>query len=592
MKQIVIELQLDKPFDQQIESVVAAWKTGEYRSLLVHIYSGLTDGSASVSAACEIERSLPDALVVGTMSGGEICDGELMSPGILLSAILTETSTINMFRYDGVLDNESHVGSALREDVEGVEDAKALELIFPGTSMNTRELFHELSQCRRDLQIFGGYSGGHELNSEQRFLFDAQGMHPDALVAIVYAGADLHVNMDKVAGWDPLGIPYTVTKAQGHRLIELNGRPAAEAYERFLHIDRTRNDNAQAGFESPLISVHNGDECLRSVIHICKDGSVEMHGLALEESQIYMSYGNPGHIIDRVNKRLEVMCAFRPQVILLFSCLVRKQFWLERANLETMPFAQLASTSGFYTWGEVLRSPATGEVVEHNVTLLSIGFREGDIPKGAATRIRVDDSALQKDASLLARLASFVDASMRELETAHNDLLVLNKRLTVMAERDALTGLYNRGKTELIINEALDEGAVTGQPTSLIMLDVDHFKHINDSFGHDTGDAVLKEIAELLCRAAQQFENAEAGRWGGEEFFLVFPRVDECEALKVAEELRMRVEHHPFSEVGRLTISLGVITAQGVVDRRTLFTRVDDALYQAKGLGRNRVVPA
>lgn len=203
MKQIVIELQLDKPIDRQIESIVAAWRTGGHQSLLVHIYSGLTDESASVRAAREIEKCLPDALVVGTLSGGEICDGELMPPGILVGAILTETSTIHMFRYDGVRGNESRVGSALREEVEGLEDAKALELVFPGTSMNTRELFHELSQCRRDLQIFGGYSGGHELNSEQRFLFDAQGMLPDTLAAIVYAGADLHVNTDKVAGWDP-----------------------------------------------------------------------------------------------------------------------------------------------------------------------------------------------------------------------------------------------------------------------------------------------------------------------------------------------------------------------------------------------------
>lgn len=305
-----------------------------------------------------------------------------------------------------------------------------------------------------------------------------------------------------------------------------------------------------------------------------------------------MSYGNPGHIIDRVNKRLEAVCAFRPQVILLFSCFVRKQFWLERANLETMPFAQLASTSGFYTWGEVLRSPATGKVAEHNVTLLSIAFREGDMPEGAVETVRVDDSALQKDASLLARLASLVDASMRELEAAHNDLLVLNKRLTVMAERDALTGLYNRGKTEWLINEALDEGAHAGQPVSLVMLDVDHFKHVNDGFGHDVGDAVLKEIAELLREATRLAGNAQAGRWGGEEFFLLLPRADEREALRAAEDLRMRVEHHQFPEIGRLTISLGVITARGAVDRRTLFARVDAALYQAKESGRNRVVQA
>lgn len=592
MKQIVIELRKDLPIGQQLEPIIADWKTGAYRSLLVHVFSGLTDTSACVDAFRNIEESLPDALVVGTMSGGEIRNGELMPPGILLSAILTETSPIHMLRHSEVRGNEAQVGRALREEVENIEHAKAIEPILPGTSMNTRALFDELSQSRRDIQIFGGYSGDHELNSEQHYLFDSAGMQPNTLVGIVYAGTDLHVYMDKAAGWDALGLPYTVTKAQGHRLIELNGRPAAEAYERFLNIDRTRNDNAQAGIEFPLISVHNGDECLRSVIHIDSDGSVALHGLVLEESQIYVSYGNPGHIIDRVNKSLQAISAFRPQVILLFSCLVRKHFWMERANLETIPFAQLASTSGFYTWGEIMRSPITGEVVEHNVTLLSIAFREGERPEGEASPVHVGDSALQKDTSLLSRLASLVDTTMRELQTAHNDLLVLNKRLVVMAERDALTGLYNRGKTEELINQALDEGAATGNPVSLVMLDVDHFKHVNDTFGHGVGDMVLKEIAKLICTATNKEQGFKAGRWGGEEFFLVLPNIGERDALHVAEELRLRTERHSFPEVGHLTISLGVITAQGDVDRRTLFAQVDNALYRAKGSGRNRVVQA
>ena len=527
MKQIVVELAQDLPIEQQLKSVKLAWETGEYLSLLVHIFSGLADEAVCVNVSRDVHACLPDAVLVGTMSGGEIKDGKLMDQGILVSAILAETSTFCLLRHDDMQGNEAEVGRKLREEMEGIEHVRAVELLFPGTSVNTRPLFEELSRCRPDIQIFGGYSGAHDINSDQHFLFDTEQVLPNSIAAVVYAGDDLHVDMDKVAGWDALGLPYTVTKSEGHCLIELNGRPAAEAYERFLHIDRTRVDNAQAGFEFPLIAVHNEEERLRSVMHIDKDGSLTLHGLVFEESQIYISYGNPGHIISHDNDRLVVVSAFRPQVILLYSCLVRKQFWMERANLETAPFSQLASTSGFYTWGEIMRSPKTGEVVEHNVTLLSIAFREGARPEGEYPVAHVDDSAIKKDASLLSRLASLVDTTMRELQAAHDDLLVLNKRLTIMAERDALTGLYNRGKIESLIHQALDSGAAMGYPVSLVMLDIDRFKNVNDTYGHDVGDAVLKEVSELLRNAVQTIEGAEVGRWGGEEFFLVLPEADE-----------------------------------------------------------------
>ena len=596
MKQILIELQSNSAIDQQLDFITSEWQTSAYSSLLIHIFCGLSDVSPAIEAARVVRREMPDAQIVGTMSAGEICEGRLAHRGVLVSAILADSSSIRVLRHDEIMGNEADVGDVLCRELQQVEDLRAVELIFPGISMDTLTLYEHLSQCRSDAQVFGGYSGGHELNSPQYFLFDEKEVLRDSMYVVTYAGADLHVNMDKLVGWDPLGLPFTVTKAEGNRLIEVNERPASEVYESFLQIDRTQIDNALAGYEFPLMTMHDGDKNLRSTIHIDEDGALVLHGHVPEEAQVHLSYGNPSLIIELVNDRLRALSAFDPQIIFLFSCIVRKQFWGDLVDIEMSPFAELASTVGFHTWGEVMRDMRNGEVVEHNVTLLSIAMREGGVRESRSVVPHVDSSVLHGQASLMSRLASLVNTTMRELQEAHNDLMLLNQRLTVMAERDALTGLYNRGKTEQLIHDALDETLRAGDTTALIMTDVDHFKRVNDTFGHDIGDCVLRDVAFLLGDAVTDMPDGAAGRWGGEEFFLLLPHTELQAATEVAETLRKTVERHEFVGAGHLTISLGVLSVtaeEACTDKRTsLFTSVDNALYRAKNEGRNRVVVA
>ena len=124
----------------------------------------------------------------------------------------------------------------------------------------------------------------------------------------------------------------------------------------------------------------------------------------------------------------------------------------------------------------------------------------------------------------------------------------------------------------------------------LFRSDIDYFKHVNDTFGHDAGDVVLKEVASILEGAVADIPGAHTGRWGGEEFFVLLPDTEEKAAYVFAENLRRRVDGHVFPEVKHLTISLGVISALGMEDRKSIYTNVDNALYQAKDSGRNCIV--
>ncbi len=157
------------------------------------------------------------------------------------------------------------------------------------------------------------------------------------------------------------------------------------------------------------------------------------------------------------------------------------------------------------------------------------------------------------------------------------------------AEQDSLTDLLtaqaNRRGAELAVRRELARARRTGEPFGLILLDIDHFKELNDTYGHRIGDAVLSELARVV-RETLRGED-ELGRWGGEEFVVVAPNTGPDEALHLAERLRVRLEAHRW-QAGSVTASFGVTVYRRGDDLERLVRRADDAMYRAKGLGRNR----
>ena len=170
-----------------------------------------------------------------------------------------------------------------------------------------------------------------------------------------------------------------------------------------------------------------------------------------------------------------------------------------------------------------------------------------------------------------------------------------NQELLRLASFDPLTGAYNRRSTEETARRAVDDSHERGAALSVVLLDVDHFKRINDELGHAAGDKALQSIVEALRRALPQ--GAVFGRMGGEEFMVVLPGADAPAALAVAETLRAAVEAAPLKlgeRVVPMTISLGVAgLALGAADDfDALSARADHAMYAAKRGGRNRVAAA
>ena len=168
------------------------------------------------------------------------------------------------------------------------------------------------------------------------------------------------------------------------------------------------------------------------------------------------------------------------------------------------------------------------------------------------------------------------------------DIQETKKKLELLVKTDNLTGIANR----YYMNEVLDTKIVEfnryKEEFFLLMLDIDFFKKVNDSFGHDVGDYVLKEITRLI--SAEIREGDEFARWGGEEFLLLLPHISVVEASTVAQKLRLLIAEYSFEKTSNITISIGMTAFKAADTKESLLKRVDDALYEAKDSGRNCLI--
>jgi diguanylate cyclase (GGDEF)-like protein len=158
-----------------------------------------------------------------------------------------------------------------------------------------------------------------------------------------------------------------------------------------------------------------------------------------------------------------------------------------------------------------------------------------------------------------------------------------------LSEHDALTGLYNARAFRNRYGRLLERSVRTGAPLSLLLIDVDHLKQVNDRYGHTTGNKVLMHVASAL-REAKRAEDS-AARWGGDEFAILLEGADEAAAMRVAENVLAEVQAKPvaFTRGLTTTVTIGACTAMHVSAETDLFASADRALYTAKREGRNRV---
>ena len=203
--------------------------------------------------------------------------------------------------------------------------------------------------------------------------------------------------------------------------------------------------------------------------------------------------------------------------------------------------------------------------------------------KAAVRAYRQERDLIRQNAAL-----KLMNADLENLVRSRTqELLEKNRELEVLSVTDRLTGLFNRRKLDLVLEEELTRGRRYSTGFALVMMDIDHFKAVNDTHGHAVGDAVLAEMARILRDHTR--ESDALARLGGEEFVIVCRHSTLEGCLATAEKIREMIDKHVFADAGHVTASFGVTSCEPEDSAARMLARADAALYRAKASGRNCV---
>lgn len=584
MKHLSFVIENIKMLEETLSSP-AITSHSDVKSVLVQIYSASTDQTWINKVRTLISNHLPQAIVVGATTVGEVIFGKAYIESTVVGFSFFETATLSVISRECEPGNEFETGKRIANEIAKInETIVGTLLLSTPLSIDAATLLHGFETSRLDYPLFGGGAGDYA-SMQSSWVFSSEWFSSQGAVAVIFKGQDLHIDYRTYLGWRPLSKQMTITKAEGMRVKTIDGKPAFEIYDRYLGLPRDENFFLNV-LEFPLLLERDGEELARVPVFVDDEGGIQFVADIREGERFRIGYGDPNLIIADSTQIHQLAKSFQPQAIFLYTCGCRRFLMQEEVEMETTPFEELAPTFGFYTYGEFFGTLSNTRLL--NSTMVVVSFREGAIQPGdnelsssqQSKNPASKDPYLQKHGRIISRLVHFVEAVTSEVAQK-------NKELERLYVTDQLTGLFNRHKLDEVLITELDRVQRYAHSLGIILMDVDYFKSVNDSYGHQVGDQVLCNIAHILQEHVRKTDIV--GRWGGEEFLIVCPETSEEGLMQLAEKLRNRIEHFSFPNVGSKTASFGVALYQegDTIDRMIL--KADTALYQAKNKGRNRV---
>lgn len=553
--------------------------TETHKSILITIYTTATDQGFIADLTQRLGEAFPAASILGCMTTDVIRRGEVHEDTTIVSFSLFEKSEVRVLAFDNP-DTMAEDGKKFCAEAMRIPHLAAINILGTLRDLDIQPFLDGLAPIDESVVIYGG--GANTLESAPPCVITKDKIIEKGLAALLLIGPELHVHASLNFGWKPLGREFTITKMTGvHVLEEIDHQPAAQIYEKYLGI--LPDEHFSRDTLAFPVFVQRGDSYIaRHTVDAREDGALLFIADLHEGETIRLSYGDPREMIEDAKASCADLAEFRPEAISILSCYAHRMFLRDDVKFELSPFRDVAPSHGFYTYGEIYRF--AGKVGIHNMMILTVGLREGEKPTEPLP-VRGEMPSRLKDSMLLVeRLVHFVGATTAELETA-------NRELDHMARTDRLTQIANRGETETVLKRAVAFSHEHQTPLSVLMLDLDDFKKVNDTYGHDIGDLVLTETSKVLRAHVRQGDTV--GRWGGEEFLVVLPGADANAAQRIAERIRKNIAALRVLPDGRpFTGSFGIACIAPNEPFEDFYRRVDYALYEAKHGGKNRVLLA
>lgn len=518
--------------------------------------------------------AFPEAEIAGMTTAGGIENGRMRLHQTIVTIQFFEKSDVHTAIYDFSKEPMETLGERALADCQKEADLSAVLLFMTQQYYDFEPFLTALDKLSKDIPICGGYAHTY-LQEDGIYVFTKDAILSRGILLVTFSGG-VKVMTQSVMGWQPLGRTMTITAMDGPLVIQaLDHKPAIHFYQKYLH----STDFGKSQLLFPL--VRNAHQFRLAVLPLDakSNGALQTNVFSHVGDQVQMAYGDPDQVI--LSSR-EVLChieRFVPEGMLLLSCVTRRYFLKEDINQILSAYSDFCVTAGGYVNGELIR--IAGKTQTTNMTLVSISFREGEAPLVNTAKKHHTPVVLGEALSTVQRLATFITETTKELAETQ-------KQLSFAASHDSFTGLLNRGSIEKMLCRCHEDARERQLAFSALMIDLDTFKHINDTFGHLKGDEVILEVARIMKRMIRPTDFA--GRWGGDEFVIILPGTTLPGALIVANRLQKAFQTIQLPDHSFLTASIGCTTASSNESEQIFYKRMDDALYLAKEGGRNRII--
>lgn len=518
--------------------------------------------------------AFPEAEIAGMTTAGGIENGRMHLRQTIVTIQFFEKSDVHAAIYGFSKESMSALGERALADCQKEKDLSAVLLFLTQQYYDFEPFLAALDKLSKDIPICGGYAHTY-LQEDGIYVFTKDAILSRGILLITFTGG-VKVMTQSVMGWQPLGRTLTITAMDGPLVIRsLDHEPAAYFYQKYLH----STDFEKSRLLFPL--VRNAHQFRLAVLPLDakSNGALQTNVFSHVGDQVQMAYGDPDQVILSSHKALDHIERFAPEGMLLLSCVTRRYFLKEDVNQILSAYGDFCVAPGGYVNGELIR--IEGKTQTTNMTLISVCFREGEAPLVNTAKKHHTPVVLGEALSTVQRLATFITETTKELAETQ-------KQLSFAASHDSFTGLLNRGSIEKMLCRCHEDASARQIAFSALMIDLDTFKHINDTFGHNKGDEVIREVAAIMKRMIRPTDFA--GRWGGDEFVIILPGTTLANARIVASRLQQAFQTIQLPDHSFLTASIGCTTASPDETEQTFYKRMDDALYLAKEGGRNRII--
>ena len=556
---------------------------------LIQVFSGFVQESEIRQIQSIITRKNPQIQFIGTTTAGEIFQGKALEKTITVSIIGFEHTQVQEAYFSGEDDFKlgTEIGAKLIKD-----NTKAMILFVEGLYTNGNDIVDGISSLNNSITLAGGLAG-EDGRLENTYVFDQNGVYEKGCVCIALHSDILNVYTDYQLNWQAIGKTMTITKAHKNRLYEIDGIPVHQVYTKYLGEEVGQNLPFSA-VEFPLLKIEDdGLEICRTFTHQFEDGSLLTVGNLEVGDKVRFSFGNIDLILKDATTHFTKFSSLNPEALFVYSCAARKSLLQEKISQELLPLNKIAPNAGFFTYGEIFHKNNKVSLLNESFTILALSEKKPQTSEKIinaqsieSPKKKINNFLQDKHFLILNALTNLSNRVITELEE-------VQQQLKEQSNRDFLTNLYNRRYFSEVSKNIINVSRREEKSSSIISIDIDYFKKINDTYGHSIGDEVLKELAKILQNSTRKSDIV--ARFGGEEFIILLPFTSIQGAKKIAEKLRRTVEKTPVQIDNIITVPFTISIGIAAIEENDtmieeVLNRADRALYQAKKNGRNQIV--